>query len=169
MARYDFTVHGATILVEYPDRLRTGDGRPTLHPRRAGWGTDVWQEANTSNWFHFAIPTPDVLRDEHKLSLRYIHFRAETNENARIEQVHIWHGGAYQSEGLEPRVAAPEISPYLSGHISYRYGWPRGEPVGWSIISDVNSPILVCLFGVFLTGQPLGWIRFIGAKGSFGY
>ena len=86
MARHEFWAHGVDVLIEYPDKIvgMTGDRR--AEPRRSGWGTLVYQKENTSNWFHFAIPTPVIIENQETI-LKFMRIRAEINKAARIDQV----------------------------------------------------------------------------------
>ncbi len=90
MSKYEFWTHGVDIQIEYLDRIvgETGDERS--EPRRSGWGTLVYQKENTTNWFHFAIPTPVKINNQES-NLLFIRLRAEINENARIDMIHFRH------------------------------------------------------------------------------
>ena len=88
MARYDFWVHGANTIVEFPHRV--------TRLQHAGWGTYIEQasdpEGRRNNWFHLPIPTPTYLDGTSNVSLWYIRLRAQVNENARIAELHIRDG-----------------------------------------------------------------------------
>ena len=58
---YDYWTHGVAAEIEYPDRLTDHNGNAPAHPRRAGWGTQIFQKQGF-NWFHFALPTPTRIR-----------------------------------------------------------------------------------------------------------
>ncbi len=51
MARSAYSVHGISVLVEYPHLL-------TAPLRRASHETWLQQERGTFNWFHFTTATP---------------------------------------------------------------------------------------------------------------
>ena len=77
-------IHGTSIQVEYPERLES--------IRRAGFYSYITGKANTSNWFHFAIPTP-VIVDKKRLRIvcAILRFRTLSN-NAIVKHVHIYDG-----------------------------------------------------------------------------
>ena len=90
MAQYEFWTHGVNVQIEYPDRIVGITGNKHAEPRRSGWGTLIYQKENTTNWFHFAIPTPVIINNQ-EATLRFIRFRAEINETARIDRIHFRH------------------------------------------------------------------------------
>lgn len=90
MARYEFWTHGVNVQIEYPDNIVGITGEECAEPRRSGWGTLVHQKENTTNWFHFAIPTPAKINNQEP-TLRSIRLRAEINETARIDTIHFRH------------------------------------------------------------------------------
>jgi len=90
MARYEFWTHGVNVQIEYPDNIVGMTGNECAEPRRSGWGTLVHQKENTTNWFHFAIPTPAIINNQ-EATLRFIRLRAEINETARIDTIHFRH------------------------------------------------------------------------------
>ena len=77
-------IHGTSIQVEYPDRLE----RIT----RAGFYTYLYGKPNTTNWFHFAIPSP-VIQDKKRLKVvcAILRFRTFSNK-AVVNHVHIYDG-----------------------------------------------------------------------------
>jgi hypothetical protein len=76
--------HGTSMQVEYPDRLE----RVT----RAGFYTYLYGKPNTTNWFHFAIPTP-VIVDSKRLKIVCAILRFRTfSTNAIVKHVHIYDG-----------------------------------------------------------------------------
>ena len=77
-------IHGTSIQVEYPDRLE----RIT----RAGFYTYLYGKPNTTNWFHFALPTP-VIQDRKRLKIvcAILRFRTFSNK-AMVNHVHIYDG-----------------------------------------------------------------------------
>ena len=90
MARYEFWTHGVNVQIEYPDKIVAMTGDERSEPRRSGWGTLVHQKEDTTNWFHFAIPTPAIINNQ-EATLRFIRLRAEINETARIDTIHFRH------------------------------------------------------------------------------
>ncbi len=160
MSRYDYGIHGVNVQVEYLDRVRARHGSDPSYPIRRGYGTKVYQESTERNdlnwnWFHLAIPTPTQLRGDAEVELVYINLKASTNENAHIKRITIHHGRS--------RVLALEPAPFLTGSINYNIT----NPDGGSIITNINEPIVLCLFVKFLTGDERGWIEFQGATAAF--
>ena len=90
MTNYEMWTHGVDVQIEYPDRIVSIGSDERADARRSGWGTLVFQRGDTTNWFHFGIPTPTVLENQ-KVFLNAIQLRAEINANARVDVVHIRH------------------------------------------------------------------------------
>ncbi len=77
-------IHGTSIQVEYPERLE----RVT----RAGFYTYLYGKPNTSNWFHFALPTP-VIQNKKRLKVVCAILRFRTfSDKAVVNHVHIYDG-----------------------------------------------------------------------------
>ena len=77
-------IHGTSIQIEYPDRLE----RIT----RAGFYTYLYGKPNTTNWFHFALPTP-VIQSKKRLKVVCAILRFRTfSSNAMVRDVHIYDG-----------------------------------------------------------------------------
>ncbi|WP_209403216.1 DUF6623 family protein [Pseudozobellia sp. WGM2] len=77
-------IHGTSIQVEFPERL----DRIT----RAGFYTYLYGKANTTNWFHFALPTP-VIKDQKRLKVVCAILRFRTfSAKAVVNHVHIYDG-----------------------------------------------------------------------------
>lgn len=141
MARYDYWVHGVATFVEVE-----GEG---IRVTRQGGGTTVQQTANTANWLHLAVPTPTIIDDEEKVGLQIVAFRAETNENARITDWHMWMNGT--------QVAQLPLA--LTGANIYQ-DW---EIPNWL----VTGGLVLCLRAEFLTGDPVGSVTIRGAGAGF--
>ncbi len=81
---YASWIHGTSIQVEFPDRLES--------ITRAGFYTYLVGRTNTTNWFHFAVPTPVIL-DRVRLSVICAILRFRTfSTNAIVRDVHIYDG-----------------------------------------------------------------------------
>ena len=76
-------IHGTSIAVEYPDRIES--------MQRAGFYTRLIGKANTTNWFHFAIPTP-VIIDLDRKTIGNVMLRFRTSKTAVVREVHIYDG-----------------------------------------------------------------------------
>ena len=148
MARHEFWIHGVNVLIEYPDRIvgMTGDER--AEPRRSGWGTLVHQKENTTNWFHFAIPTPVIIKNQ-EIILRFVRLRAEINENARIDKVHFRHDNRIIfSEKVNITNCSVDETFQIAG-------------------TTIRRGLALCLHISFLPGDARGMVIFKGAGGIF--
>lgn len=77
-------IHGTSMEVEYPERLSLF--------RRAGFYTYLIGKPDTTNWFHFAIPS-SVIMDARRLKIVCAILRFRTfSTNAIVRDVHIWDG-----------------------------------------------------------------------------
>ncbi|MDR4484418.1 MAG: DUF6623 family protein [Nitrospirales bacterium] len=76
--------HGHSMQIEYPDRIQA--------VWRTGFYIRVEGNSNTSNWFHFAIPTPVIVNDN-RLSLGSVMIRFRSaSDKAFVHAVHIYDG-----------------------------------------------------------------------------
>jgi hypothetical protein len=81
---YASWIHGHSMQIEYPDRIAS--------QRRAGYSINVEGKAGTSNWFHFAIPTP-VIIDDVRLRADCVMLRFTTGSvDAFVRHVHVYDG-----------------------------------------------------------------------------
>ncbi|MEA1960814.1 MAG: DUF6623 family protein [Bacillota bacterium] len=77
-------IHGHSMQIEYSDRLEL--------IRRAAYYIEVHGEAETTNWFHFAVPTPVTLNDDAlKVGSVFIRYKTDGTD-ARIKQIHLYDG-----------------------------------------------------------------------------
>jgi len=148
MPRYEFWVHGVDVQIEYPENIvgPTGDG--PAHPRRSGWGMLVYQKANTSNWFHFAIPTPTLVLDQ-EVNLSYIGLRAEINETARIDTIHVRHGN---------HILLTQAVDISNGSVDETFPCPK---------TSIRDGVALCVHISFLPGDARGMVIFKGAGAFF--
>jgi peptidoglycan hydrolase-like protein with peptidoglycan-binding domain len=110
-------VHGTAVTVEVPSKMET--------VRRFGFFTRLIGEPNTTNWFHFALPTPVIVNDDRKVvgpcMLRF----QTSGTNAVVRDVHIYDG--------EVRVAAHN-GVNLSGSQPFRrFGVAHAPEVLWGV------------------------------------
>ncbi len=79
-------VHGTSIQVEQPDRLSS--------ITRAGFYTYITGKANTTNWFHFAIPSPVIVdKKRQRIVAAILRFRT-FSDRAVVKHVHIHDGSS---------------------------------------------------------------------------
>lgn len=83
---FKFWNHGVQITPEYCKAFTDTDNG--LYMRRAGWGTQVKQHANTSNWFHFPITCASRL-DGDSAYTNCAYLKANINASAVITRVHL--------------------------------------------------------------------------------
>lgn len=77
-------IHGTSIQVEFPERIES--------ITRAGFYSYIYGKPNTTNWFHFAIPTPVIL-DQRRLKIVCAILRFRTfSSKAIVKHVHIYDG-----------------------------------------------------------------------------
>ena len=75
--------HGHSIDAEYPERLKRFV--------KKGYYALAEGQQDSSNWFHFALPTP-VIVDKKRLKLESIMLRFLTSQDVRVTSVHIYDG-----------------------------------------------------------------------------
>lgn len=81
---YASWIHGHSMQIEYPDRIAS--------QRRAGFSINIEGKSGTSNWFHFAIPTP-VIIDDIRLRIDSVMLRFTTGSvDAFVRHVHVYDG-----------------------------------------------------------------------------
>jgi hypothetical protein len=110
-------VHGTSIQVEVPENLES--------VRRFGFFTRIIGKPNTTNWLHFAIPTPVIVNNVRKTfgpcMLRF----STGGTDAMVRDVHLYDG--------EARVAAHD-SVNLSGSQGFtRFGVAHAPKVLWGV------------------------------------
>jgi hypothetical protein len=121
-------IHGHSIKVEYPDRIKS--------IWRAGFYARIVGKPGTTNWFHFNIPTPVIVDDKRQMiDSVMIRFRTGSNK-AKITNVHIYDG--------ERKIASHDGL----NRSSAGWSWPRYDVPGKpSILWGVGISI-----GVSFTG-----------------
>jgi hypothetical protein len=149
MAQYEFWTHGVNVQIEYPDRIVGITGNEHAEPRRSGWGTLIYQKENTTNWFHFAIPTPVIINNQ-EATLKFIRFRAEINETARIDRIHFRH---------DNRIILSREFNITNCSVDETIQSPK---------TIIRRSLALCVHISFLPGDARGMVIFKGAGGGFG-
>ena len=109
--------HGHSMQIEYPDRVAS--------QRRAGFGINVEGKSNTTNWFHFAIPTP-VLVNDVRLRADSVLLRFKTySVDAWVRDVHVYDG--------EKLIAAHNGVNLSKEHLFERFVVPDAPLVQWGL------------------------------------
>jgi Matrixin/Putative peptidoglycan binding domain len=123
---YASWTHGTSVTVEHPDQLES--------VRRFGFFTRLVGKPNTTNWFHFALPTPVIVSGDRKV-LGPCMLRYQTGSiNAVVRDVHIYDG--------EVRVAAHD-GVNLSGSQPFRrFGVAHAPEVRWGVGISIGVTFL---------------------------
>jgi hypothetical protein len=81
---YASWIHGHSMEIEYPDRM--------AYAIRRGYAYQIEGKPGTTNWFHFAIPTP-VIIDDVRLQIASVMLRFTTGSiDSFVRDVHIYDG-----------------------------------------------------------------------------
>ena len=109
--------HGTSMQIEAPDQISK--------VWRAGFFSEVEGKPNTSNWFHFAIPTT-VIVDDHRLRVGSAMLLFETlSPDAIVRDVHIYDGDTKIAEhnGVN-----------LTGNVGFaRFDVPTHPAIKWGL------------------------------------
>jgi peptidoglycan hydrolase-like protein with peptidoglycan-binding domain len=109
-------VHGNAALIEHPDRVE--------RQRYYGFYNRIIGKPNTTNWIHFALPTP-VIEDGTRLNMDRFMLRAVTGSEATLRDVHIRDG---------ERVVSLQNEVNLTGSLSFaKFGVASMPDVRWGI------------------------------------
>ena len=109
-------IHGNAALIEHPSRLES--------QRYYGFFNRVVGKPNTTNWIHFALPTP-VIEDGIRLNMDRFMLRAVTGSQATLRDVHIRDG---------ERVVSLQNGVNLKGSLSFaKFGVASMPDVRWGI------------------------------------
>jgi hypothetical protein len=108
----------------------------------------AYQKANTSNWFHFAIPTPTWIHDR-EVNLGFVGLRAEINETAKIDTIHIRHGN---------HIILRQDVDISNCSVDETFQCPK---------AIIHDGVALCVHIRFLPGDTRGMVIFKGAGGFF--
>jgi len=75
---YASWIHGTAMQVESPENL--------VSVKRAGWGITAVGKPNSTNVFHFPIPTPVIINDQ-RLRIGSVMLQFTTGIPIRLKQV----------------------------------------------------------------------------------
>jgi len=110
-------IHGHSMQIEYPDRLAS--------QWRAGFSFTVEGKPNSTNWFHFAIPTPVIVNDV-RLRADSVMLRFKTSSvDAWVRDVHVYDG--------ENLIAVHDKVNLSKDHLFERFMIPDRPEVLWGI------------------------------------
>ncbi len=110
-------IHGHSMQIEYPDRVAS--------QWRAGFSINVEGKPSSTNWFHFAIPTPVIVNDV-RLRADSVMLRFKTySVDAWVRDVHVYDG--------EALIAAHNGVNLSKDHLFERFLIPDRPEVLWGI------------------------------------
>jgi hypothetical protein len=109
-------IHGTSIQIEIPEQIE--------FIRRSGSFTRIMGKPNTSNWFHFAIPTP-VIVDNDRKQVGPIILRFRTGSTAVVRDIHIYDG--------ETRIMAHDGVNLSGNNLFAKFGVAHSPAVIWGI------------------------------------
>jgi peptidoglycan hydrolase-like protein with peptidoglycan-binding domain len=110
-------IHGSSIQVEIPEQIES--------IRRFGFYTRIIGKPNTSNWFHFAIPSSAIVDDDRKLVGPVI-LRFRTGSTiAVVRDVHIYDGSA--------RIMAHNGVNLSGNNFFSKFGVAHSPPALWGV------------------------------------
>ncbi len=81
---YASWIHGHSMQIEYPDRI--------LNLWRAGFSVSFDGKPGTSNWLHFAIPTPVIINDVRMRASSVMLIFKTGSVDAFVRDVHVYDG-----------------------------------------------------------------------------
>ena len=145
---YASWIHGHSMQVEYPDRLARHE--------RLGWGTVVEGNPGTSNWFHFAIPTPVVLNDVRlQADSIMVCFNVESVD-AIIENVHVYDGpnriATFENINLQPEEPFVRLTLPDTPTMGLALGLSLGVAFG---VEPVNHTMMFSAIGCDFVFRPV--------------
>jgi hypothetical protein len=90
---HGFSVHGTAVVAELPGPSRfeiiNGIEFTDVVGYRRGWGSTYRGKPNTFNWFHFAVPSLNLLNYS-TAELGEVQVGFLTTNTARVQSVHVW-------------------------------------------------------------------------------
>ncbi len=135
--------HGVDIQIEYPNNL------DWIY--RRGFGTQLKGKPDTTNWFHFAVPTP-VIVDGARCKLEQAMLRFVTGSVAAIvRHIHVYDG--------EKRIATHDNVNLTGPHGFEPFSVPGRPLIYWGVGISIGVQ--------FLGGSHARDMWFISAGGDF--
>ena len=147
---WDIWTHGVSVQIE--NQIQG------MAVQRRGWGTSIVQPANTTNWFHFAIPTPTQIDDETDIKLRSVWVKAYLGFQTIIQTVHVRVGK--QRVLTVTKKFTGDVN--KGGIVSMQLDLP-GE--GFHLKGN-SGGVVICVEVKFLENDD-SWVTFEGAAARF--
>ncbi len=114
---YASWTHGHSMEIEYPELMASAI--------RRGYAYEIEGKPGTSNWFHFAIPTPVIINDV-RLQIDSIMLRMTTGSvDSFVRAVHIYDG--------ERRIAVHEDVYLVEDNWFVRFAVPDAPYLQWGL------------------------------------
>jgi hypothetical protein len=134
---YASWIHGHSMQIEYPDQIAS--------QWRPGFYISIEGKPGTTNWFHFAIPTPVIVNDV-RLRIDAVMLRFATGSvDSFVRDVHVYDG--------EARIAAFN-DVYLSGDNGFaKFDLPERPEVLWGLGISIGVG-----FGVEMMNHTMNFI-----------
>jgi hypothetical protein len=137
-------VHGHSIQVEFPERLS--------EQKRMGFYAQLRGKPFTSNWLHFAVPTPVIVDGSGRLCVGSVMIRFRAGPSTTVTAVHIYDGetkiASHDGLSLSPQndfvwsrfdvVSHPYIKWGLGISIGVRFGDGANLPAN-KLLLDISS------------------------------
>ena len=130
---YASWIHGHTMQVEHPDRIARHE--------RIGWGTEIDGMPGTTNWFHFAIPTPAIINDVRMQADSIMMDFSTGSVDAFVRDIHIYDGGYRIAvfDGVNLSLEQPDYRLVLPDAPQIFYGLGISLGVGFGVESMDHS------------------------------
>lgn len=126
-------IHGHSVQIEYPDRI--------VQEARRGYYVILKGKDFTSNWFHFAIPTPVIVSGLRNV-VGSVLIRFRTTIGASVHAIHVYDGevkiAAYDGLNLSPQKGFVTERFDVSTHPAIR--WGLGISIGVNFSDSANLP-----------------------------
>ena len=153
-AMYAMWTHGSSVQVEFPDIAsveRRGFSARIVQPKRpTGFSGSPPPPLSSTNWFHFAIPTPVIVSNKRaKLDSVILKFNT-SQEKVFVSNVHIYDG--------PNRIAAYDQLRFFGEHGSERFEVRNQPEVQWGVGISI---------AVSFAERPESWIEFVSAGADF--
>lgn len=118
--------HGHSMQIEYPGKIQS--------TWRAGFFIRVVGKPNTTNWFHFAIPTPVIVNGK-RLSVGSCMLRFKTGGlQAVVRDVHVFDG--------EKKIVQHNDVNLTGNHGFERFNVPNNPDVHWGLGISIGVTFL---------------------------
>ncbi len=138
-------VHGHSMYIQYPDRIQFEE--------RKGFYMQVRGNSFSKNWFHFAIPTPMVIDDNH-LRAHTVWVRFRTSPGASVNTIHVYDGetkiATHDNLTLSPQGSWGTPKFHVPGNP--KINWGVGISIGVGFNDSANLPDNALLFEISSVG-----------------